>query len=97
MFDTQDNRAFLLLLISIFLLTISNTLLNLQLDFDVITYPEEGIGVEILLNDLEGTTETCCMEGDMHARDQDHSREIHYFNFTTILAAWREICMQRRC
>lgn len=49
--------------------------------------PEEGTGVEILLNDLEGTTGTCCMEAHMHARDQDHSREMHYFNFTTILAA----------
>ncbi|RVW86344.1 Cysteine-rich receptor-like protein kinase 25 [Vitis vinifera] len=56
-------------------------------DFDVISYPEEGTGVEILLNDLEGTTGTCCMEAHMHARDQDHSREMHYFNFTTILAA----------
>ena len=68
-------------------LLIATTLLNLLLDFDVISYPEEGTGVEILLNDLEGTTGTCCMEAHMHARDQDHSREMHYFNFTTILAA----------
>lgn len=49
-------------------LLIATTLLNLLLDFDLITYLEEGTGVEIILNDLEGTTGTCCTEADKHTK-----------------------------
>ncbi|KAK9273326.1 hypothetical protein L1049_018135 [Liquidambar formosana] len=43
---------------------------------------------EVLLHDLEGSTSSrLFMEGDMHARDQDNSEEMHYFNFLTIQAA----------